>query len=152
MASTSQSYCGNRTQIHLYSKTHLLGDQLESSWDLGFSSGSIQPLIEWVPGGLPLGVKRQWREADHSPPSNAEVENAWSYTSTPQYFFMAWCSVKAQGQLYLYLLNKSHRASSRNDQLILCLPNGWHSENKTVKWENVNNIPSLSHLNAWKEL
>jgi hypothetical protein len=27
------------------------------------------------------------------------------YTSTPQYAFMAWCSVKktAQGQLYLYL-------------------------------------------------
>jgi hypothetical protein len=25
-------------------------------------------------------------------------------SSTPQYAFMAWCSVKAQGQLYLYLL------------------------------------------------
>jgi len=23
------------------------------------------------------------READHSPPSSAEVKNAWSYTSTP---------------------------------------------------------------------
>jgi len=23
------------------------------------------------------------READHSPPSNAEVDNAWSYSSTP---------------------------------------------------------------------
>jgi hypothetical protein len=27
----------------------------------------------------------------------------WSYTSTRQYAFMAWCSVKAQGQVYLYL-------------------------------------------------
>jgi hypothetical protein len=27
-------------------------------------------------------------EADHSPPSSAEVKNAWSYTSTPQYVFM----------------------------------------------------------------
>jgi hypothetical protein len=26
----------------------------------------------------------------------------WSYTSTPQYAFMAWCSVKAQGQLYFF--------------------------------------------------
>jgi hypothetical protein len=34
------------------------------------------------------------READHSPPSSAEVKNAWSYTSTPQYALMAWCSVK----------------------------------------------------------
>jgi hypothetical protein len=34
-------------------------------------------------GALSLGVKRPGREADHSPPSNAEVKNAWSYTSTP---------------------------------------------------------------------
>jgi hypothetical protein len=39
-------------------------------------------------------VKRQGREADHSPPSSAEVKNAWSYTSTPQYAFITWCSVK----------------------------------------------------------
>jgi len=31
------------------------------------------------------------READHSPPSSAEVKNAWSYTSTPQYVFMVLC-------------------------------------------------------------
>jgi hypothetical protein len=33
--------------------------------------------------GLSMGVKRPGREADHSPPSRAEVKNAWSYTSTP---------------------------------------------------------------------
>jgi len=40
---------------------------------------------------LSLGpeVKRSGREADHSPPSSAEVKNAWSYTATPQYVFMA---------------------------------------------------------------
>jgi hypothetical protein len=27
--------------------------------------------------------------------------NKWRYTSTPQYAFMEWCSVIAQGQLYL---------------------------------------------------
>jgi hypothetical protein len=48
-----------------------------------------------------LGVKQLGREADHTAPSSAEIKNAWSYTSTPQYAFMAWCSVKAQGQLYL---------------------------------------------------
>jgi hypothetical protein len=37
------------------------------------------------------GVKRSGREADQSPPSSAEVKNAWSYTSTLQYVFMAWC-------------------------------------------------------------
>jgi hypothetical protein len=34
-----------------------------------------------------LGVKRPGSEADHSPPSSAEVKKAWSYTSTPQYVF-----------------------------------------------------------------
>jgi hypothetical protein len=30
--------------------------------------------IQWVPGVLSLGVKRPGREADHSPPSSAEVK------------------------------------------------------------------------------
>jgi hypothetical protein len=64
--------------------------------------GFTQPLTQCVPGALSLGVKWPGREADHSPPSSAEVKNEWSYTSTPQYAFVAWCSVKAQGQLYLY--------------------------------------------------
>jgi hypothetical protein len=28
------------------------------------------------------GVKQSGHETDHSPPSSAEVKNAWSYTST----------------------------------------------------------------------
>jgi hypothetical protein len=54
-------------------------------------------------GVLSLGVKRPGREADHSPSYSVEVKNAWSYTSTPQYTFMVWCSVEAEGQLRLYL-------------------------------------------------
>jgi hypothetical protein len=41
------------------------------------------------PGGKAAG-----HEADQSPPSSAGVKNAWSYTSTPQYVFMAWYLVK----------------------------------------------------------
>jgi hypothetical protein len=38
--------------------------------------GPTQPPVQWVPGVLPPGVKaRPRREADHSPPSSAEVEN-----------------------------------------------------------------------------
>jgi hypothetical protein len=44
--------------------------------------GPTQPHIQWLPGALSLGVKRLGREADHSPPSRAEVINAWRYTST----------------------------------------------------------------------
>jgi len=36
-----------------------------------------------------LGVKAAGDEADHSLPSGAEVQNAWAYTSTSQYVFMA---------------------------------------------------------------
>jgi hypothetical protein len=56
--------------------------------------GPTQPPVPWVPGTLSLGVERPGREADHSPPSSAEVKNAWNYNSTPQYTFMAWCLVK----------------------------------------------------------
>jgi hypothetical protein len=56
--------------------------------------GPTQPPIQWVPGALSLGVKRPVLEADHSPPSSAEIKTAWRYTSTPQYVFMAWCLIK----------------------------------------------------------
>jgi hypothetical protein len=44
--------------------------------------GPTQPPIQCVPGALSLGVKQQGREADHSPPSGAEVKIVWSYTSS----------------------------------------------------------------------
>jgi hypothetical protein len=53
--------------------------------------------------GFSLGIKQPGREADHPPSSRPDVKNEWRYTSAPQYAFMAWCSVKAQGQLYIYL-------------------------------------------------
>jgi hypothetical protein len=53
-----------------------------------------QPLIQWVPGALSLAIKLLELEADPSLPSSAEVKNAWRYTSTPQYVFMAWYLVK----------------------------------------------------------
>jgi hypothetical protein len=33
-----------------------------------------QPPVQWVPGALSLGVKQLGCEADHSPPSSAEVK------------------------------------------------------------------------------
>jgi hypothetical protein len=44
--------------------------------------------------------KMSGREAHHSPQSSAEVKNAWSYTSTPQYVFMACCLVKPRDNLH----------------------------------------------------
>jgi hypothetical protein len=39
-----------------------------------FKKVPTQPPIQWVPGTLSLGVKWPGREADHSPPSSAEVK------------------------------------------------------------------------------
>jgi hypothetical protein len=61
--------------------------------------GPTQPPIQWVPGALSLGVKRPGCEADHSPPSVAEVKNAWSYTSTPPVRLHGVVRFSAQGQL-----------------------------------------------------
>jgi hypothetical protein len=62
-----------------------------------------QPPIQWVPGTLTPEVKQLWREADHLPPSSAEVKNAWSYTSTLPYSFMACCLVEHRGNFTFIL-------------------------------------------------
>jgi hypothetical protein len=68
----------------------------------GFFSPQPRPHQIYLPPSLlsngyrelfPRRVNRSEREADHSPPSSAEV-NAWSYTSAPQYVFTAWCLIK----------------------------------------------------------
>jgi hypothetical protein len=38
--------------------------------------GPTQPPIQWILGDFPPSVKRPDREADHSPPSSAEVKSA----------------------------------------------------------------------------
>jgi hypothetical protein len=53
--------------------------------------------------GLFPRVKQQGHEADHSPPTSAEVKKTWIYTFTPTYTIMAWCLISsAQEQLFLY--------------------------------------------------
>jgi hypothetical protein len=75
--------------------------------------GPTQFPVQCVPRALTPVAKRLGREADHSPPSSADVKNAWRYTSIPPYVSMEWCLIKdrirlhgvelseAQGQLYL---------------------------------------------------
>jgi hypothetical protein len=68
--------------------------------------GPTQPLIQCVPGALSPGVKRTGREADHSPPSSAEIKNAWSYISPPPHVFMAWHLVKHRNN-FTFALEKT---------------------------------------------
>jgi hypothetical protein len=49
-----------------------------------------QPLIQWVPGAFPRGIKQRGCEADHSHSSSAMIKKQWSYTSIPPYVVMVW--------------------------------------------------------------
>jgi hypothetical protein len=99
--------------------------------------GPTQHPIQRVPGVVSVGIKRPAREADHSPPSSAEVKNAWSYTSTPQYVFMTWYLVKNRDNftfyIYLYHLGAiipSLRYFKTCAQIVIC----WTCVLKTTLW------------------
>jgi hypothetical protein len=69
--------------------------------------GPTQPPIQWVPEALSLGVKQSGREADHSPLSSAEVQECVElYFHSPTTPSWRGAQLKAQGQLYLYKLDK----------------------------------------------
>jgi hypothetical protein len=61
-------------------------EEKKSRWGRDFlhtsrpALGPTQPPVQWVPG-LSRGLKRLGRDADHSPPSSAEVTKKQSYTS-----------------------------------------------------------------------
>jgi hypothetical protein len=57
-------------------------------------------------GVLSLEVKWLGHEADHSPPSNAEVINVWSYTSTPS--MSSWCGALLSTKTTLPYLQEQH--------------------------------------------
>jgi hypothetical protein len=65
----------------------------------------------------------------HSPPSIAEVKNAWSYTSTPQYLFMVWCSEHRNN--FTFTLPSPSKCQ---------LPN---SKGQSLSWEANSHSPSL---------
>jgi hypothetical protein len=56
--------------------------------------GPLPPPIKWI-----AGIQRPEHEAHHSPPSNAEVKNARSCTSTLPCVFMAWRLIKHKVRL-----------------------------------------------------
>jgi hypothetical protein len=53
-----------------------------------------KPPIQWVPGALSLAVKWPEHEADHSPPSSAEVKMRGAILPLSHYALMAWSSLK----------------------------------------------------------
>jgi hypothetical protein len=83
--------------------------------------GPTQSPKERVPGAFSLGIKRPGREADHSPPSSAEVKNAWSYTPTLQYAFMAWCLIKKMNRDVFFSTWNERKMGVGGLSLLVCL-------------------------------
>jgi hypothetical protein len=54
-------------------------------------------------GVFTSGIKRPWREADHSSPYSAEVMNAWNCTFTLPHVFMASCLIEHRDNYFLPL-------------------------------------------------
>jgi hypothetical protein len=77
----------------------------------------LKELGEFKSGTVSLGVKQLRYEADHLPPSSAEVKNAWSYTSTPPYVFMAWCLVKHRDNFTFIFISISNAKITKNSSV-----------------------------------
>jgi hypothetical protein len=108
--STSALYDNINITIKIESKTEYGTHTTASRTALG----PTQSPIQWVSGSLSLRVKRPEREADHSPPSSAEVKE-WvklylHSSNTPQW---RRAHLKGQGHLYLYLLYGNHLMVNR---------------------------------------
>jgi hypothetical protein len=85
------------------------------------AAGPTQPPIQWVPGALSLGVKRPGHEADHSPPSSAEVKNAWGYTSTPPICLHGVVPSQSPGTILpLHCLKLKERSCYRHKVWLYC--------------------------------
>jgi hypothetical protein len=101
--SSSSSSSSRRSSVGIACRMDDRGVGVRVSLHLNFSllhvvqAGSgVQPAsCPMGTGALSPGVKRQGREADHSPPSNADVTKTCIYTSIPPYAFM-------EQWLYLY--------------------------------------------------
>jgi hypothetical protein len=55
--------------------------------------GPTQPPIRWILGTLSSGVKHLGHEADHLPPSSAQIKNGGAMLPLLHYVFMAYCLI-----------------------------------------------------------
>jgi hypothetical protein len=120
-----EQYRPNRSRSRVAFVLHLRGEKTSSNFFMSVRSGStpvnivtrtiwvqfpagVRPTLEhnlsrlqWIPAALSPELKRVGREADHAPPSSAEVKTTWSYTTIPPHIFMALCLVKRRIHLHV---------------------------------------------------
>jgi hypothetical protein len=112
--SASEVFCVMKIVIQLFkwAKVTMLHFLIQcSDYAMGWTTGirfpagvfPVRHLVQTGSGAHPAscpvgtrgffpGLKLPSREADPSPPSCAVIKNAWCYTSTPSYVFLAWRS------------------------------------------------------------
>ena len=72
------AYGANRSRNGVVNRLDDPGLESRTGQNIQIGSYAHQPPIQCVPG-----IKWRDLEADHSPPSIAEIKNEWKYTSTP---------------------------------------------------------------------
>jgi hypothetical protein len=95
--------------------------------------GSAPPRVQWIPGTPSPRVKRPGREADHSPPSDAEVKNTWSCTSTHPYKNIKWKRLR-YFEMMQWLIKESGQLTSPRESMYT-----WHlllgaREAQSMQW------------------
>jgi hypothetical protein len=82
--------------------------------------GPSQPPIQWVPGALFLEVKQLGYEADHSPPSSAEVKE-WVELYLHSSNTPSWCGAKLNHKdnfTFTFTLKKKAACSSKTSVIL----------------------------------
>jgi tryptophan synthase alpha subunit len=77
--------------------------------------GSTQPTSQWVRGALSPRLKRPGREANHSPPTSAEVKKMLIYISTP--YTPSWriAQLVKHRDNFIYLLSTPQNSHLRDN-------------------------------------
>jgi hypothetical protein len=71
--------------------------------------------MQWVLGALSSGIKRLGREANHSPPHSAEVENGGAISPAPATFFLVYLSpIYQTGDIYMLEVGCESLSSNAN--------------------------------------
>jgi hypothetical protein len=114
--------------------------------------GPTQPPLRWVPRALSLGVERPGLQADRSPPSNAEVKNVWSYTSTLN-VFMVWFLVKHRDSfIFLPFTTASRTALGPTQPPMQWVPGALSLAVKRPGCKADHSPPSSAEVKEWVKL
>jgi hypothetical protein len=72
------AYDANRSRNGVVNRLDVPGLESRTDQNIQIGSDAHQPPIQCVPG-----IKWRGHEADHSPPSSAEIKNEWRFTAIP---------------------------------------------------------------------